>query len=58
MGMSNRTQLNDDDLMPFGEYTRQRLGEVPDDYWLWFLRQDGCDQYPALVEYANHCVEE
>jgi hypothetical protein len=28
-----------------------------DDYWLWFLRQDWCDQWPALVEYANCCVE-
>jgi hypothetical protein len=26
---------------------------VPDDYWRWFLDQEWCDKYPALVEYAN-----
>ncbi len=49
--------MNDDSLMPFGKYKGQRLGDVPDDYWRWFLDQDWCDKWPALVEYAN-CVDD
>ena len=52
------SRLHDDSIMPFGKHKGKRLGEVPDDYWLWFLRQDWCDQWPALVEYANCCVED
>ncbi len=55
-GMSKK--LHDDDKMPFGTHSGKRLGEIPDSYWLWFLKQSWCDQWPALVGYANHCVEE
>ena len=51
-------RLNDDDVMPWGTYVGELLGDVPDDYWLWFLRQDWCDEHPKLVEYANLCIEE
>ena len=53
MDYDHRTRLSDDDRMPFGKYKGQRLGEVPDSYWRWFLSQDWCDQWPSLVEYAN-----
>jgi uncharacterized protein (DUF3820 family) len=39
--------------MPWGKYKGKRLGDVPDDYWRWFLDQDWCDEWPGLVEYAN-----
>jgi uncharacterized protein (DUF3820 family) len=39
--------------MPFGKYKGQRLGEVPDSHWRWFLAQEWCDEWPKLVEYAN-----
>lgn len=55
---SKRTTLHDDSRMPFGKYKGQRLGEVPDSYWRWFLSQDWCDEWPDLVEYANLVVEE
>ncbi len=58
MSLSNRTKLHDDRLMPFGKHEGKRLGEVPDSYWRWFLRQDWCDERPELVEYANHVMEE
>lgn len=57
MGLDKRTELHDDDRMPFGKYRGERLGDIPDDYWRWFLRQDWCDRYSDLVEYAN-LVEE
>lgn len=50
--------VNDDDVMTWGNYKGERLGDIPDEYWLWFLGQDWCDKYPRLVEYANLCVEE
>jgi len=56
--MGSRTKLHDDSLMPFGKYKARHLGEVPDHYWRWFLTQDWCDDWPDLVEYANHCVED
>lgn len=52
------TKLNDDHLMPFGKYRDHKLGDVPDDYWIWFLSQPWCDKYPDLVTYANLIVED
>jgi len=51
--LNNRTTLHDDDRMPFGKWKGRKLGDVPDDYWRWFLGQDWCDEWPTLVEYAN-----
>lgn len=56
--MSNRRRLNDDDKMPFGKYKGQKLGDVPDSYWQWFIEQDWCDEWPDLVEYANIVVDD
>ena len=58
MPLSTQTQRHDDDRMPFGKYKGQRLGDVPDSYWRWFLSQDWCDEWPDLVEYANLIEEE
>jgi hypothetical protein len=53
------TRLTDDDRMTWSrQYKGQRLGEVPDHFWRWFLQQDWCDDYPDYVEYANLCVED
>jgi uncharacterized protein (DUF3820 family) len=51
--LSNRTALCDSDPMPFGKHRGQRLGDVPDSYFRWFLGQDWCDEWPQLVEYAE-----
>lgn len=56
--MSVVHELHDDSLMSFGVHKGKRLGDVPDSYWRWFLRQDWCDQWPDLVQYANHVSEE
>ena len=53
-----KNRLNDDDRMPWGKYGGTKLVDVPDDYWLWFLKQPWCDGHPDLVEYANLVVEE
>jgi uncharacterized protein (DUF3820 family) len=50
--------LTDDDKMPWGKYRGQRLGDVPDHYWRWFLQQDWCDEKPEYVEYANLVLDE
>lgn len=55
---SNLTKLSDDDEMPFGKHQGSPLGDVPDSYWQWFLRQPWCDNYPALVQYANLTIED
>ena len=39
--------------MPFGKHKGERLGDVPDSYFNWFLSQDWCDEWPSLVDYAN-----
>lgn len=57
MKNSNRTKLHDDDKMLFGKWKGTRLGEVPDSYWRWFLKQDWATEHPDLVEYAQ-LVEE
>ena len=56
--LSNVTKLDDDSDMPFGTHQGKRLGDVPDHYWRWFLAQDWCDQWPDLVAYANHVIDE
>lgn len=50
--------MNDDSKMLFGKYKGIRLGDIPDSYFLWFLKQDWCDEWPELVEYANRCCDE
>lgn len=50
-------KLNDDDLMPFGKFKGTRLGEIEDEWFRWFLAQQWCDKFPALVEYANIVME-
>lgn len=44
--------------MTMGKFRTERLGDVPDWYWRWFLDQPWCDKWPELVEYANNIVEE
>ena len=58
MGEYKPGRLHDDSIMPFGKHQGQRLGEVPDGYWRWFLRQEWADNYPELVEYAKYTEEE
>ena len=58
MSEYDSSSLTDSDRMPFGKHKDARLGDVPDDYWQWFLRQKWCDQWPKLVEYANNCIED
>jgi len=56
--MSEPRTLHDDSRMPFGKWRLERLGNVPDYYWRWFLQQDWCDEWPELVEYANGVSDE
>jgi len=58
MELSNRRALSDDDRMPFGKWKGTRLGEVPDSYWRWFLRQDWAQEYPDLVAYGQIVEDE
>ena len=58
MEMSNRTKLNDDDVMPFGKHKNERLGDVPDSYWRWFLNQPFAVEYPDLLAYAQLIEDE
>ena len=53
------SRLTDDDSMPFGKYKKEkaRLGDIPSDYFKWFLKQPWCDEWPHLVEYANVICE-
>jgi hypothetical protein len=56
--LSNTTKLDDDCKMPFGKHEGKRLGDVPDYWFRWFLKQHWCDQFPDLVQYANHVGNE
>jgi uncharacterized protein (DUF3820 family) len=56
--MKLETRFHDDTIMPFGTHAGKTLGEIPDSYWLWFLNQKWCDDWPGLVKYANCCVKE
>lgn len=51
-------RLHDDSEMPFGKHKGETLGEVPGDYWRWFLGVEWCDEWPDLVEYANVILED
>jgi len=57
MSERNPHALTDDDIMPFGKYKGERLGNVPDHYLVWFLKQEWSGEWPDLVEYAK-VVEE
>lgn len=51
-------KLSDTDKMPFGHFKDQELGEIPDWYWLWFLKQTWSNKHPDLVTYAKACEED
>ena len=38
---------------PKSKFNGYRLLDIPDWWWKWFLKQDWCDEWPDLVEYAN-----
>jgi hypothetical protein len=56
--LSNVSKLDDDSSMPFGIHKGTRLGDLPDSYFRWFLERDWCDEWPDLVQYANHVLED
>lgn len=45
--------LHDDSLMWFGVHKDERLGDIDDGYWRWFLKQEWSSKYPGLVRYAQ-----
>jgi hypothetical protein len=53
----DQNRLNDNCLMEFGKHKGKKLAEIPDHYFKWFLKQDWCDQWPELVEYANVVID-
>jgi uncharacterized protein (DUF3820 family) len=52
------SKLHDDSIMPFGKYKGEKLGKIPDHYWLWFKEQDWASKYPDLLAYAKLCDED
>lgn len=50
---SNRRKLSDDDLMPWGAFTGDRLGNIKKWYWLELLNEPWFKDFPELVEYAK-----
>lgn len=48
-------KLHDDSIMEWGKYRNFRLGDIPDDYWVWFLGESWSSKWPDYVEYAN-CI--
>jgi hypothetical protein len=49
----NDGRLTDDDIMPWGKYRGERLGDVPDDYLDWLGKQDWIEDHPDLLEYID-----
>lgn len=47
------TTLTDNDIMAWGKYKGQKLGDVPMRYWRWFLAEDWCQEKPELFAYAQ-----
>ena len=39
--------------MPWGKHKGTRLGDLPVDYFAWFLTQDWVDKWPDLKQYAE-----
>lgn len=46
-------RFNDHDLMPFGKFKDQPLGNVPPDYLDWLATQPWIEKWPALLEYIE-----
>lgn len=46
--------MKDSDLMPFGKYKGEKLGDVPADYLLWLVDQGNVRvRYPELYRYVD-----
>lgn len=46
--------MTDSDLMPFGRYIGEKLGDVPADYLLWFYDHPILSKtFPELAKYVS-----
>lgn len=51
-------RCTDDTVMTWGHHKGDKLRDIPDDYWIWFLKQSWCDNYPHHVRYANTIIDD
>ena len=53
MAQERKYRLHDNTKMMFGMHMGEKLGDIPDHYWVWFMGQSWRNEWPALVEYAR-----
>jgi hypothetical protein len=46
-------ETKDSDIMPFGKYKGEKIGDVPASYLLWFADSDLAKSWPMLAEYVE-----
>lgn len=56
MNHPSKRRLTDDDRISWGKYKGMRLGDIPDWYFSWFLKQSWSSKFPDLIEYAK-CID-
>lgn len=49
--------MKDSDIMQFGKYKGEKLGDVPASYLLWFYAQSWAKEHKDLYEYVNANIE-
>jgi hypothetical protein len=49
-----RGVVSDESLMPFGQYKGERLANVPEDYLLWWLKQNNRDALQIDADFGKH----
>lgn len=49
---AHRGQVSDETLMPFGEYKGERMVDVPEDYLLWWLKQNNREGLAVEAEFG------
>ena len=50
--------IGDNLPMPFGKWRGVPMGDVPDSFFEWFLKQSWASSWPTVVRYARKLVEE
>lgn len=52
-GQFEVNEYDDDSIMPFGKHRGEKLGDIPDSYFIWLLNEDWvAEKFPSIWKYC------
>ncbi len=50
--------ISEDALCPWGPHQGEKLKDIPDEWWLWFLKQRYAKEWPLLYNYIEPRIDQ